>query len=1243
MADNHTDSPPNAERPRAKSRLVRPLALLIITAVLLVALILLFPARRFATLTETPQDNQTPSSISITYLQALLKANPEDHELRLNLAEQQLKAGQIGAANATLAPLPDSDDADIRWLRLEAAWQSFNSIPADDAARAERRREVVSRMRAVEGESAEEEEEEEESTEVAAVRGAREVSNERLEILAKRWLELGDASRAARDYERLARQDPANRYGWYALAGKWWLAADKPQNSAAAWRSAFEATDDAERRHEAAFSALDAARQSGQGAGLSLAREFIETYPEDPTFLDIGIEMALANNRLDLAQRWSKQYIALRPDDEDAFERDTRIALAGNNVNEALAGLQTLVDRHPDNDELRAQLAQVQVWAGQSQAALANYAQLARGTSNDEYDNQIIDLATDLNDTNAVMAALNRIRQRHPLNTSQRKLLVDILNSEGDPERAASVLNSWVHGGGNTDRALWVQLATLQDQMGDTDAALSSWQEIASRYGRRLDETQARARLLGRKWQLQEALAVMRSLPNPPDATGENEIFYYQTMGELAWNLNDKAATRDAYYQLYLDDELDSNGYLRLIQTSAETGRMDQAMAVTRSDWKTNHQPEAIVLMMDAAQRFRRPDYTRELLALSQTRPQLFADSANYWQLAGDYYATQRELPEARAAYLQALAINPGDPSTRSALMYTLAEMANDDELRQYVSAWAPGAWNDPAQWQTFAMAYRSLGQTRRALPWYDRAVHNDPDNYLLVLDYADALEAGRRFDSARRMREYALVELRPRLMRDLNNRGVLDPERRREDARILGVQAAMLGPDGSRGWLQHALQGRQGQALTAVDIEMLFGYYLSEEQPAYTRYWLLQAQRRRLETEDWQKLAVALQGNDQVAMQKILMDAGHTGGTIGISDRINTLRQLDFRARALTLALEHERPAEPYVEGVDVVPRYAAELYQQMPQYYGTQVGIRRISDLQVTNESVFFRLSGEKLSTRVELGARQLSDKGINIDLDGLDNERFANLELNWRERRGVTTVSVGTVQADAKDLLQLGLRQTWQITDHVEGTAFANYNVQADETSELRVLGVRDEIGGTLDWVLNPRDSASLTATYSRFYSRENRDFLGEGYQLEASLGHYLMVGPTHQIQVRAFANTEQNFLEDDLPDDMADRLQAGTNLNDVVPDRYTFIGGGLSFARGIAGEEYPLVASPRYGLELDTGYVLPDNEIGVSANFSIGSRILGSDELSLNFGIDQTGSDTRENSYTGMIKYQYFLGR
>ena len=136
---------------------------------------------------------------------------------------------------------------------------------------------------------------------------------------------------------------------------------------------------------------------------------------------------------------------------------------------------------------------------------------------------------------------------------------------------------------------------------------------------------------------------------------------------------------------------------------------------------------------------------------------------------------------------------------------------------------------------------------------------------------------------------------------------------------------------------------------------------------------------------------------------------------------------------------------------------------------------------------------------------------------------------------------------------------------------------------------------------------------------------------------------MVGPTHQVQVRGFANTQQNFLEDDLPSDMAARLPAGTELDDVVPTRYTFVGAGVSFARGIPGEEYPVVASPRYRFDLDAGYVMPDNDFGIGANFAIGTRILGSDELSLNFGVDQTGSNTQDNSYSGSIKYQYFLGR
>lgn len=1224
MADNDTQ--------KRRSRLIQPLTLLLITAVLVLALVLLFPARRFSELTHTPEPEQEePSSVSISYLQALLRANPQDEQLRINLAMQQARAGEIDHARQTLDPVQDVSDADVQWLLLDLDWQAFNGAEKGSPEREENRGRVIARMRELQGRSG--------------------LSPQRRATLANRWLALGQPAQAAAIYDRLGEEEEEeeeeatehqNSYQWYALAARWWLAANEPGKASESWRRAFESTDDPEQRRTAALAALDAARQDDDADNLDLAQRFIDAYPKEPTFLDIGIDMALARNRLEIAQQWSKRYISIRPGDQDARERDAQIALARNELGEALTGLQQLVENNPDNAALRAKLAQVQIWAGQPQAALANYERLARNASDDEYDNQIVDLATDLHDTAAVLAALDRIRQRHPLDAEHRKLLVDILNSEGQPDRAIATIQQWVEGG-RADRGLWVRLATLQEQTGDLAGALHSWEQISDRYGRALDETQARSRLLVRLWRLEDALAVLRSLPDQPGAQTEAEAFYWNTIGELGWNLNEKTAARDAYYELFLDRKLDANGYMRLIQLAGETGQVDRAMRVTRADWRENKHAEGVVAMLNIAQVNHRDEYSRELLGYADNRPTLFADLPDYWQLYGDYYFDQRELDRARVGYLRALELAPGQVSARNALMYTLAESGRDQELRRYVHAWAPSAWFNPNQWQAFAMAYSRLGETKRALPWFDKAVRSDPDNYLLALDYADALEAGRRFDSARRMREYAVTELRPRLLRDLERQGALRPERREQNVRILSVQAAMLGPDASRGWLRQALGGRQGATLNPTDVEMLLGYYLSEEEPAYARYWLLQAHRRRVATEDWQELAVALQDNDQVAMQRILRDAGPGGGSIGIADRISALRQLDYRARALTLALNHENPREPFVTGSDVVPRYAAELYQQMPQNYGTQLSVRRLSDLDVTEESAFLRLSGEKLSARLELGARQLSDEGIGVDLAGLDDERFANLELNWRERRGLTTVRVGTVSADAEDIVQLGLRQDWQLTDHVAVALFGDYNELPTETGELRVLGVRDQVGGTVDWTLNPRDSVSLTAAYSTFYSREGRDRLGDGYNIEASVAHSLMVGPTHQIQIRGFANTEQNFLEDDLPDQMADRLPEGTNLDDVVPTRYTFVGAGVTFARGIPGDEYPVVASPRYQLNLDTGYVLPDGDIGLSASFSIGSRVLGSDELSLNLGVDQTGSDTRQNSYTGMIKYQYFLGR
>ena len=1182
---------------------------------------LLFPAQRFAMLSHEVSQKKNAAPVSISYLQALLRANPDDRNLRLNLAGQLAQAGKVHKAQLVLKPLSGSNNKEVMWLRLELAWPDFHVAKPGTPARKRRRDFLGVLLRAVEGES--------------------NISVPHLETLAQRWLAIGKPAHAAHVYQRLARVDSVRAYHWYSKAAHWWLAANNPERASTAWQAVLAATNDPAKPPKAALDALQTVRQSSNVSGLSLASRFIHANPNDPAFLNIGIKIAMAQNHLKQARAWSAKYVELKPDDRSALERDTQIALALNQLDHALVNLKKLIAKKPDDTGLVARMAQVQLWNGQTKAALANYEKLAKSLHSDHYDTRVIKLAQDTHDTHAILAALDRIRNRHPLDSKHRKLLGDVLNSEGRPDRAIHLYRRWVNSG-SAPRHVWVRLAKLEKQTGDLKRARRTWEHIAHKFGRALDETRARAHLLLDQWRTKEALAELESLPHKPAADNTQAADYWNTIGRLAWNLGQKIKARKAYRQLFLTQRINQTGYLRLARAAAETGHVNLAMRVAQSDWQTNGDTKMIIAMLGEAQRLHRPDLTKHLLAMAGQHRKRFAGSADYWQYVGDYAFTQRNFATARQAYLKALSITPGNAGVRSALLYTLAKSDHLKMLRHYLTAWESNGTSDPQLWQAFAMAYSRLGKTRRALPWYKRAVHAQPKNYLLILQYADALQHDHRFELALRMRHYALMKLRPELMHDLKAHGRLPRDETKREARILSAQAKMLGPDEAREWLADALKGRQGKRLSAVDMEMLFSYYLSRRQPAYARYWLLAAERRRLSTKDWQKMTIALSRNNQVKMQNLLTRMS-SDSTIGVSDRINALRHLDFHAKALTTALNHSHPGVPSSASAEALPRYAAKLYRRMPQNYGTHVAMHRISNLDITSESLFLYLSSERWTTHFKLGTRQFNTTRSDFDLHGLADERYGSLAISRRERRGLTKLKLGALETNAKSIFQANLDQQWKITNRLEGTLFAHYNQPANETGQLRVLGIRDRFGGSFDYKFTARDSATMTAAYSNFYSREGHNKLGDGFILDSSLAHYLVNGKTHSLRIRAFANTEHNRLAARLPASLAARLPRKATVGNVVPRRYTFVGAGISFSRGTPDKKYPLVSSPRYKLKVDTGYALPGDQLGVSARFEIGTRVLGSDELSLSLGVDETGSKTRQNSYSAEIEYRYFLGR
>ncbi|CAM3869939.1 tetratricopeptide repeat protein [Vreelandella rituensis] len=1076
-----------------------------------------------------------------------------------------------------------------------------------------------------------------------------------LERHANIALAAGQPAEAASYFERLAEQDPDNRYHWLSLAGEWWLKAGDPERSAKAWRDAFDAveaeaeppdlgligwlipsahaavdTSAASRRRNAALAALQAARQSLTPDTMTYVREYVEYYPQDTEILDVAIQIALALDEAEQAMTWSSNYLRLNPQESQAQERHVNIAFALGLVQEAATILTQLVEANPANVDYRQRLAQAQRWAGQPQAALKSYEYLATLNGDPYYDTQVIDIAQSLNDRQTTLTALVRIGNRQPLDDRQRRLLVDLYYDLGEPERAIAQIQEWIDSGPTT-RDLWVRMATWQEQTGELEAALASWQRIANHFGNDVQETYARSRLQTKLWQLPEALATLQILEQPPASNDDTTQDYWNMLGELSWHMFDVESSSDAYQQLYRAGTLDEEYYPRLIQSMAESGNIEMAMQVVREDWQARRQPDTVIQMLDAAQRQQRTDMIHELFEMTRHDRARFADSADYWWIYAEQRLALHDIDGARQAYLKALALAPGNTGLRAALIYTLVQNQRDLELRRYLSQWGSSAPGDADLLAAFAAGYSQLGDSRQALHWYDLALRAAPDNYLLMLDYADALSRVRHHDSALRLRRHALLELRPRLQAELQDASQLSPERKREQARVIAVQTSLQGPDSSRDWLQAVMTH---DTLGSEDSAWLFDSYMAQQQPAYARYWHLRAQWQRQSTPQWQQLAVAMQRNDHAALQRLL--SSQAGGNLSTGDRIEALNRLGHREQALSLALDHSDEETGYL-------RRAAELTNEMPNRAGVQLETAQVGDIDIISSSTLLQFSDERLSTTLELGQRRLSDSGIYAEIDGLQDERFARLSLARRQRRGQTSVTLGALDTQAETAFQLSGQQEWQFTTRLGGSLFADYNALSEETDLLRALGVRDQLGATLDWRLTARDSARLSGAYTEFHSRESRNKLADGYRLEADLTHALISGATRQVLVRLLGSTEHNTLASQLPADVASRVPADTRMDALVPERYSFVGAGISLSRGEPGSPYPLVASPRYSLDLDAGYVMPDNQFGMNANLSIGTRLFGSDELSLHLGVNQSGDAARSNTFNAMLKYQFFLGR
>lgn len=622
--------------PVRRPRLITPQGLLVVAVTVSASLALLFPGLDFG----HPRFLAHPDELSIAYLSQVLQQRPEDRSARLLLARQQVALGKWTAAEENLRRLADGGAPDgISWRArvalLELRRGTVDALPATAPARAARQAEAVAEAHRL----------------VSAPLDQAELAR-----VADVALALGSPADAAAIYDRLAREQPARRRDWALLAGRWYRAANRLPESANAYLTASAAAGERQDGAGDALAAVDVLRAANDGPrALAVLDQALARWPSERRLLDRAVTVALAQNDVKRAQGWGERLLSLDGRDEALLRRQLDVDLAAGDTIAALAIAQALVERHPEDVELRQRVAQVATWSEQPRVALAAYVWLASRGSRGAREKALA-LGEALFDHQTVVALLETAARRRELKLDELLELADALESDGNPEAARAALRRFEPLFANEAR-YWNERASVDEHVGDLEAALFSVREVSRKFAGSVEPARE-AELLWSLDRPQEAMAVARLQAQTAPASA---VSFWRLFGDLAWSQDEDADAQNAYQHVWSAGAGNAEVAERLITLMVAQGQIDDLTRVGAEAYQKLGASSVLLTAMEAATDAERWEPARQLVSIAAPHRADFEDEPGYWSVLGRLAAHDGKASEAASAYARAVALAPTD------------------------------------------------------------------------------------------------------------------------------------------------------------------------------------------------------------------------------------------------------------------------------------------------------------------------------------------------------------------------------------------------------------------------------------------------------------------------------------------------------------------------------------------------------------------------------------------------------
>lgn len=258
---------------------------LIFGLVVALVLLLMFPGQ---ILQRRLEQSAASDSLTIAYLMAWLRAKPDDHHLRLQLARHQYDSGQVRRAWSTLQPLLEGAPLDamdryqaglLHLELLERFLWTENPLSLDFM---QRRREFIDQLQRL-------------------TRSP--LFNDRVEYFAAKAAAMGEIRLARHLYFRLVTGGQPRQLAWYRQIAALSLADNQPAGAGRVLLMALDLAQTEEERRRLFLQAirhLQAANRLDEA--LEASRRHLGPLSRDPVTLEALARLALTANRPDMAE-----------------------------------------------------------------------------------------------------------------------------------------------------------------------------------------------------------------------------------------------------------------------------------------------------------------------------------------------------------------------------------------------------------------------------------------------------------------------------------------------------------------------------------------------------------------------------------------------------------------------------------------------------------------------------------------------------------------------------------------------------------------------------------------------------------------------------------------------------------------------------------------------------------------------------------------------------------------------------